>query len=989
MLAPCARFVLCAAALLPAAAAQVAPAREPQPLVAPELPAPPPAKAAGSLPPGFLDEAVGDDWGQVVGLTCADDGRLFVWEKPGLVYTVKDGVKQTTPVIDISPEVGAWGDHGLLGFALDPQFASNGQIYLLYVVDHYFLKSFGTPQYNPLLSEDYVDTIGRITRWTVDLAHDPLVVVPSSRRVLLGKDASDGFPICMFTHGIGSLVFGSDGSLLASCGTPEGPSPSGTCFSEGILQPKEDIDTFRSQLVDSLCGKIVRIDPVTGSGLPSNPWYDPLHPRARRSRVWDVGLRNPYRFTRRPGTGSSHPADGDPGTLVINDVGEFLWEDVQVGTGPAQNFGWPLFEGQFERPAGWAAPVANPDAPNPLFGSGGCSEPDFAFQDLIQQDAQQLPVLQNPCAPGVPLPPDAPAFVHSRPALCWSHDGAQAVVPTWGPAGEAASALLGAPGSPATGEVFDGVCGVGGAFLPGTTFPTEWLGRFFFADYGHGWLRAAQLTPDGSVTDVAPFAQAVGAVVCIAADAQGTALYYVNLAEAGDTAVHRIRYLSGNMPPLAAVSTSQPWGETPLQVHFDASASSDPEGDPLKYAWNFGDGTFISRLPGPQHVFPSQDITAQGSIASRLDELTPPWSMGIGNDDPEVIRDGFVPPEGTLDGQKHFDTFHFFPPTSLPDKNGEDWIGYVYTEPRTFTGMLFVEGVQWPPFGGYFVDFTAQVRQAGSWVDVPSAVIAPAYKGSAPPTCEAWELQFDPIEGDGIRLHGVPGGEWEFFSVSELRVSALAPPLPAPVDVPVALTVTDGLGATDDESLFVSLDNTPPQVHIQIPVNGQTYPSDVTSIVKLRGQSTDAEQPFLATCTWDVILHHNDHEHPEPPIDGCLASAVLQPHGADGDIHWYEIRLTVTDPLGLETSETVWMLPEDDQNLNGVPDATEVAAGAPDWNHDGIPDDIQTDCDGNGLPDVVDIKLGLMKDSDGDGVPDRCDPVKEVVLPKGVAPAPH
>src|SRR5215510_7028914 len=159
MLAPCARFVLCAAALLTPALAQTAPAGEPQPLVAPELPAPPPAEAAGSLPPGFLDEPVGDDWGQVVGLTCAPDGRLFVWEKLGLVFTVMDGVKQTTPVLDISEEVGSWGDHGLLGFALDPSFATNGYIYLLYVVDHYYLKNFGTAQYNPLLSEDYTDTI--------------------------------------------------------------------------------------------------------------------------------------------------------------------------------------------------------------------------------------------------------------------------------------------------------------------------------------------------------------------------------------------------------------------------------------------------------------------------------------------------------------------------------------------------------------------------------------------------------------------------------------------------------------------------------------------------------------------------------------------------------------------------------------------------------------------------------------------------------------
>ena len=36
----------------------------------------------------------------------------------------------TTPVLDISEEVANYNDFGLTGFALDPQFESNGLIYL-------------------------------------------------------------------------------------------------------------------------------------------------------------------------------------------------------------------------------------------------------------------------------------------------------------------------------------------------------------------------------------------------------------------------------------------------------------------------------------------------------------------------------------------------------------------------------------------------------------------------------------------------------------------------------------------------------------------------------------------------------------------------------------------------------------------------------------------------------------------------------------------
>ncbi len=971
---PMAGLALAAVLLASPAAAQLPSPRRasPQPLFVPATPAPNPAEAAANLPPGFLDETVGDDWGQVVGLACAPDGRLFVWEKLGLVFTVQDDVKQATPVLDLREEVASWGDHGLMGLALDPEFEGNGLIYVLYAVDHHHLAHFGTPQYDPAASEEYTDTIGRITRYKLDLPQSPLVALPESRRVLLGADASDGFPICMYSHGVGSLVFGSDGSLLASCGTPEGPGTTGTCFSEGILQPKEDVDTFRAQLVDSLCGKIVRISSKNGAGLASNPWFDPQEPRAPRSRVWALGLRNPYRFARLPGTGSADPSAGDPGTLLVNDVGEAAWEDLHLGIGAALNYGWPLFEGQHERPAGWAAPVYNLDAPNPLFGGAGCDEEFFAFQDLIQQDSLVLPPADNPCAPGVPLPPGVPSFVHARPALAWSHDG-HAVVPVWGAAGEAASAEVGADGSPATGQGFGGVCGVGGAWVSGAGFPAEWQERFFFADYGLSWLRALRFAADGSVAEVQLFAEAVGGVVSVATDGQGSVLWYANLAEAGGTAVHRIRYVPGNLPPVASVASGALFGPTPLAVQFDAAASSDPEGGALGFAWDFGDGTFTSQRADPLHVFPSQDVTALGSIVSRLDELSPSWSMGVGNADPEVIRDGVIPPEGTLDAQLHFDTFHFSPQTLLPDKQGEDWIGYVYSQPFAFSGVLFVEGVQWPPEGGWFDDFTLQVRQGGTWNDVPDLLVVPAYAGDAPPTFEAFELVFEPVEGDGIRLHGVPGGIWEFFSVGELRVSALAPLPPAPVNVPVTLTVTDDLAATDVAELVVSLDNTPPQVQVLEPQNGDTYHGDTT--VPLEAAATDAEQGGALACTWEVILHHDEHEHPEPPIHACAGQAMLEPHAQVGEVQYYEVRFTATDPLGLATSQSVWLLHEGDQNLNGQIDSSEVAAGAPDLNGNGVPDDIEQDCDGSGLPDVVDIKLGLLTDGDGDGVPDRCDPL--------------
>jgi len=84
-----------------------------------------------SLPTGFSEQAIGGTWNEAVGLLFEDDGRMYVWERAGRVWIVENGVKSSSPLIDIHEEAGGWRDFGLLGFALDPNFRANGYIYLL------------------------------------------------------------------------------------------------------------------------------------------------------------------------------------------------------------------------------------------------------------------------------------------------------------------------------------------------------------------------------------------------------------------------------------------------------------------------------------------------------------------------------------------------------------------------------------------------------------------------------------------------------------------------------------------------------------------------------------------------------------------------------------------------------------------------------------------------------------------------------------------
>ena len=288
-------------------------------------------------------------------MTFENNGRMYVWERTGRVWFMEPNTSPTL-LLDISEEVGAWNDHGMLGFALDPNFRVNGYIYVLYVVDRYYLLNFGQPGYNPNANAYFEATIGRLTRYTCRSSDGFQSIDPASRLILIGETKQTGIPICSDTHGVGSLVFGEDGTLLVSTGdgaSPTSPDQGGDtngsyavqALADGIIRPKEDIGGFRSQLVDCLNGKVLRIDPATGNGLPSNPYYDAANPRSARSRVWALGLRNPCRMSLRPNTGSHFPDDGNPGVIYVGHVGWDNWEALDVVTGPGRNFGWPIFEG--------------------------------------------------------------------------------------------------------------------------------------------------------------------------------------------------------------------------------------------------------------------------------------------------------------------------------------------------------------------------------------------------------------------------------------------------------------------------------------------------------------------------------------------------------------------------------------------------------------------------------------------------------------------
>ena len=440
-----------------------------------------------------------------------DNGTGYLTLKRGIVMVLDTlGKLQATPLLDISEEVVGDADHGLVSIALDPNFLNNGYFYLFYAVDRHYLMTYGTPAYDPSFTIEKQATIGRIARFQADASKGFKELVADSKMILVGKDAHDlSFPILMSSHGMGSLVFAEDGTLLASGGdagsfqAADFGSSEHTYFEQalqdGIIREKDNIGAFRSQLIDNLAGKIIRIDPETGEGIPSNPFYDAANPASPKSKVWSLGFRNPFRFIIEPGSGSHNPLVGEPGNLYVGDVGSGWWEELNVVQEGGQNFGWPLYEGYWWGWDFWPTLVTNYDAPNEVAATANCPNAFYHFQDLFQEENQQGNYFfSNPCVADKSLAIDSsiPVFTHTRPVITWSNHlwnkPARALVPSFDSLGKALAVPL--EESTVNTERVDltGFSSMPAVYYKEGNFPEVYKEALFVADYS-GWIKAFYL----------------------------------------------------------------------------------------------------------------------------------------------------------------------------------------------------------------------------------------------------------------------------------------------------------------------------------------------------------------------------------------------------------------------------------------------------------------------------------------------------------------
>jgi glucose/arabinose dehydrogenase/chitodextrinase len=144
----------------------------------------------------------------------------------------------------------------------------------------------------------------------------------------------------------------------------------------------------------------------------------------------------------------------------------------------------------------------------------------------------------------------------------------------------------------------------GGAFYRATQFPSQYHGSYFFSDYLGGWIK--RLDTNNQVSN---FWNPQNGPVDVKIGPDG-ALYYLSIFNSG---VYKIAVTGSNQSPTAAFTATPGSGAAPLAVSFNAGGSSDPNGDTLTYAWDFGDGS-----PGGTGVTVNHTYQNSGSYVATL-----------------------------------------------------------------------------------------------------------------------------------------------------------------------------------------------------------------------------------------------------------------------------------------------------------------------------------------------------------------------------------
>ncbi len=473
-----------------------------------------------------------------------DENRILWIERKGGVHMYNLETAETKTLP--FHEVHTGFEDGLLGVAVDPGYAENQWVY-------FFYSSQG---------EEAKQHVSRFR-----LENDSLYL--ASEKVLL-EIATQREECC---HSAGSLEFSPEGNLFISVGDNTNPHESDGF---GPIDEREGRSPFDAQKssanTQDLRGKILRIRPEA-DGSYSIPEGNLFADNSEgRPEIYTMGNRNPFRFS----------LDDRDGTLYWGEVGPDARED-SVGRGPrgydeinmastAGNYGWPYFIGD--------------NKPYHDF--------DFTTQKNGQAFDPDKPVNESPNNTGAKnLPP-------ARPALVYYPYAESEGFPLLGSGSRNAMA----------GPVYYSEDYADSD----RKFPDYFDGKPLFYDWMRQWIFVASIKEDGTLEKLTPFLSNMEFSNTI--DMQygpDGALYLLEygsgwFSQNPDAKLARIEFTAGNRAPIAKIEADKTIGGVPMTVQFAGRNSLDYDGDPLTFAWSFGDQEVASAEANPKFTFDEPGI---------------------------------------------------------------------------------------------------------------------------------------------------------------------------------------------------------------------------------------------------------------------------------------------------------------------------------------------------------------------------------------------
>lgn len=259
-------------------------------LVAPPAIAPTTANAA---PPGSTPDLTVTSWATGISdpwdIAFLPDGSALITEKTTGVVHWRSTSGSLRPISADQRDFRAAGEGGLMGIAVDPDFARNRRYYTC---------------------QNSTSNDVRVIRWRLGPGFD--------EATRLGIVVDD-IPMTSGRHSGCRLAFGYEGYLWITTGDAAiGSAP---------------------QNLGSLGGKVLRVNPANGRGHPHNPFFTTR--RADRSKIYSYGHRNPQGISRRSctkqmWTGEHGPSVDDEVNLLARG-GNYGWNPV-----PGYNEGVPM-----------------------------------------------------------------------------------------------------------------------------------------------------------------------------------------------------------------------------------------------------------------------------------------------------------------------------------------------------------------------------------------------------------------------------------------------------------------------------------------------------------------------------------------------------------------------------------------------------------------------------------------------------------------------